>query len=85
MLALVSLLLVRTQLALRILWLVPPPKGIFKLNVDGSSLGYPGEARIGGVIGRSDGSWVVGFSRKIGVATNNMPELGAQRWTRDSL
>ena len=41
-----------------------------KLNTDGSSLGNPGLAAAGGLIRDGNGSWVVGFTRKIGVASS---------------
>lgn len=50
-----------------------------KLNTDGSSLGNPGSAGGGGVIRDWSGRWVVGFSRKIGIATSLLAELWAIR------
>ena len=50
-----------------------------KLNTNGSSLGNLGIAGGGGVIQDKSGRWVVGFSRKIGIATGLLAELWAIR------
>ena len=50
-----------------------------KLNTDSSSLGNPGLAGAGGLIRDENGSWVVGFARKIGVASSLLAELWALR------
>ena len=50
-----------------------------KLNTDGSSLGNPGLAGAGGLIRDGNRSWVVGFARKIGVASSLLAELWALR------
>ena len=50
-----------------------------KLNTDGSSLGNLGIASGGGVIRDQSGRWVVGFSRKIGIATSLLAKLWAIR------
>lgn len=52
-----------------------PCSGWFKLNTDGSSLGNPGLAGGGGLIRDENGDWVVGFARKIGIASSFMAEL----------
>ncbi|KAK9990476.1 hypothetical protein SO802_025461 [Lithocarpus litseifolius] len=54
-----------------------PEQGWMKLNTDGSSLGISSLAGGGGVIRDWTGRWIVGFSRKIGIATNLMAELWA--------
>lgn len=56
-----------------------PCSGWFKLNTDGSSLGNPGLAGGGGLIRDENGDWVVGFARKIGIASSFMAELWALR------
>ncbi|KAF7824839.1 ribonuclease H [Senna tora] len=43
-----------------------PTLGTVKINVDGSSLGNPGKAGIGGLIRDSDGEWIIGFTASIG-------------------
>lgn len=48
-----------------------------KLNTDGSSLGNPRLVGGGGVIRDWTGRWIVGFSSKIGIASNLMAELWA--------
>ncbi|XP_075497412.1 uncharacterized protein LOC142534428 [Primulina tabacum] len=49
-----------------------PPFGCFKLNVDGSSRGSPGDSTVGGVVRDSSGHVVVSFSELIGVGTNTL-------------
>lgn len=56
-----------------------PEQGWMKLNTDGSSLGNSGLASGGGVIRDWTSRWIVGFSRKIGIATSLMAELWAIR------
>ncbi|KAK7243459.1 hypothetical protein RIF29_38256 [Crotalaria pallida] len=51
-------------------WNKPPPN-YFALNVDGSAMGNPGEAGLGGVFRSEDGDWLCGFSGHIGF-TNNL-------------
>ena len=48
-----------------------------KLNTDGSSLGNPRAAGGGGVIRDWSGNWIVGFSRKIGIAMSLLVKLWA--------
>ena len=48
-----------------------------KLNTDGSSLGNPRAAGGGGVIRDWSGNWIVGFSRKIGIAMSLLAKLWA--------
>lgn len=50
-----------------------------KLNTDGSSSGNSGLTGGGGVIRDWTGRWIVGFSRKIGIATSLLAELWAIR------
>jgi len=45
------------------------------LNVDGSSLGSPDRSGFGGVHCDSDGTWLCGFSRFIGISDNLHAEL----------
>ncbi|XP_077231884.1 uncharacterized protein LOC143864904 [Tasmannia lanceolata] len=54
-----------------------PPVGFSKLNFDGSSLGNPGPAGIGGVVMNSDGEVVQAYSGPIGVADSNEAEVRA--------
>ena len=54
-----------------------PDSGWFKLNTDGSSLNNLGIARGGGLIRDDNGSWIVGFARKVGVTTCFLAELWA--------
>ena len=53
--------------------------GWVKLNTDGLSLGNPGAVGGGGVIRDWSGIWIVGFSRKIGIAMSLLAELWAIR------
>ena len=48
-----------------------------KLNTDGSSSGNSGLTGGGGVIRDWTDRWIVGFSRKIGIATSLIAELWA--------
>ncbi|KAL3527980.1 hypothetical protein ACH5RR_012636 [Cinchona calisaya] len=57
----------------------PPPTEFWKLNTDDSSWGNPSIAGGGGVIRNSLGEWIVGFSRQLGVASNNLAEVWALR------
>ncbi|XP_075480593.1 uncharacterized protein LOC142521250 [Primulina tabacum] len=66
----------RTHRLAIVRWLCPPP-GCFKLNVDGSSRGNPGESSVGGVVRDSSGRVVLSFSEFIGVGTNVRAELWA--------
>ncbi|XP_077223042.1 uncharacterized protein LOC143856662 [Tasmannia lanceolata] len=56
---------------------VKPPVGFSKLNFDGSSLGNPGPAGIGGVLRNSEGEVVKAFSGPLGVADSTEAELRA--------
>ena len=56
-----------------------PRRGWWKLNTDGSSLGNPGSAGGGGVLRDEMGSWVLGFSRNIGVTSSFEAELWVLR------
>ncbi|XP_077232486.1 uncharacterized protein LOC143869814 [Tasmannia lanceolata] len=56
---------------------VNPPVGFSKLNFDGSSLGNPGPAGIGGVLRNSEGDVVQAFSEPIGVADSTEAEVRA--------
>ena len=55
----------------------PPDLGWAKLNTDGASLGNPGIAGGGGLIRDTNGNWVGGFARTIGVTTSVQAELRA--------
>ncbi|XVE56526.1 hypothetical protein DITRI_Ditri04bG0017800 [Diplodiscus trichospermus] len=44
-----------------------PEMGVLKFNVDGSSLGNPGPAGIGGILGDHLGTKKLAFSKSIGV------------------
>ena len=54
-----------------------PNEGVFKLNVDGSSFGNPGEAGFGGLVRGADGHWIFSFYGSVGFADNLLPELMA--------
>ena len=56
-----------------------PPSPFLKLNIDGSTLGNPGLAGVGGVLRDHWGRWISGFSLYVGLATNNLAELAAVR------
>ena len=53
----------------------PPPLWFYKLNTDGSSLGNLGLASAGGLHRNSDGSWISGLIRNIGIASSFAAEL----------
>ena len=48
-----------------------------KLNIDDSSLGNPRLAGVGRLLRNSLGAWILGFSLHMGIASNNIAELGA--------
>ncbi|KAF7842623.1 putative ribonuclease H protein At1g65750 family [Senna tora] len=52
-----------------------PREGFWKLNTDGSALGNPGPAGVGGILRNDEGAWVGGFSEYIGVRSNMFAEL----------
>ena len=53
--------------------------GWLKLNTDGAANGVMGSVGGGGVIRDKNGSWVVGFSRKLRSASSFMAKLWALR------
>ena len=53
----------------------PPRSGSSRLNVDGSSLGNPGQAGIGGLLIRDAEKCRVGFFDFLGFMTNTQAEL----------
>ena len=55
------------------------PCGFMKFNVDGSSVGKPGPAGIGGVLRDNSTAVKAVFSKSIGVADSNVAELLAVR------
>ncbi|XVF77054.1 hypothetical protein PTKIN_Ptkin14bG0009100 [Pterospermum kingtungense] len=57
----------------------PPPLGYFKFNVDGTALGQPGQAGVGGLLRNHDESVEMCFSKSIGVADSNLAEIMAIR------
>ncbi|XP_075507656.1 uncharacterized protein LOC142544497 [Primulina tabacum] len=66
----------RTHRLAIVRWLCPPP-GCFKLNIDGSSRGNPGESSVGGIVRDFYGRVLLSFSEFIGVGTNVWAELWA--------
>ncbi|XP_077239748.1 uncharacterized protein LOC143880655 [Tasmannia lanceolata] len=56
---------------------VPPEEGSCKLNFDGSSLGNPGPAGIGGVLRDDKGEVIWSFAGPIGIADSNEAEVPA--------
>lgn len=50
-----------------------------KLNSDGPSLGNPGQAGGGGLIRDSNGVWIRGYARAIGIITSVAVKLWASR------
>ena len=66
------------QVVKRISW-EKPEVGWFRLNSDGSSLGNLGLAGSGGLIRNSEGDWVCGYARKIGITTSFAEELWGLR------
>ncbi|XP_042483247.1 uncharacterized protein LOC122063611 [Macadamia integrifolia] len=61
---------------LEIFW-CKPPSGWTKLNVDGSSMGNPGRAGIGGVIRNDLGAMIGSFKNFIGIQSNYVAEFQA--------
>ncbi|XP_016178430.1 uncharacterized protein LOC107620837 [Arachis ipaensis] len=53
----------------------PAPEGWIKVNTDGAAKNNPGKAGCGGLIRNSDGSWVMDFTRNLGVCSAYMAEL----------
>ncbi|KAK9992093.1 hypothetical protein SO802_027078 [Lithocarpus litseifolius] len=62
----------------RIRW-EKPPDGWMKLNTDGCAVGSPGQVGCGGVVRDSHGSWVSGFSRRIGITNSFVAKLWGLR------
>ena len=58
---------------------IAPPENWVKLNTNGSSIGNPGLARGEGLIRNTNGEWVRGFVRAIGITTSAAAELWAFR------
>ncbi|XVF78900.1 hypothetical protein PTKIN_Ptkin14bG0175000 [Pterospermum kingtungense] len=56
-----------------------PTADILKFNVDGSSLGKPGPAGIGGVLRKQFGFVLIKFSKSLGVTDSNEAEYFAIR------
>ncbi|GLT63048.1 hypothetical protein SLA2020_356420 [Shorea laevis] len=56
-----------------------PLSPFIKLNTDGSVLGNPGGAASGGLFRDHNGSWIIGFARKIGITNSLAAELWALR------
>ncbi|GKV14797.1 hypothetical protein SLEP1_g25615 [Rubroshorea leprosula] len=56
-----------------------PLSPFIKLNTDGSVLGNPGGAASGGLFRDHNGSWILGFARKIGITSSLAAELWALR------
>ena len=54
-------------------WL-PPPKGVVRVDVDGSVFNHL-EAACGGVIRNYKGEWIVGFHRDLGACSVTEAEL----------
>lgn len=50
-----------------------------KLNTDGCAASSPGQAGCGGIVRDRDGSWVSGFSRRIGITNSFVEELWGLR------
>ncbi|KAF2289565.1 hypothetical protein GH714_037168 [Hevea brasiliensis] len=53
----------------------PPPEGWVKLNVDGSCLGNPGDASVGGLLRDFSSNWLLGFGFNIGETSVLAAEL----------
>ena len=56
-----------------------PNEGWLTLNTDGSATGSDGLAGGGGLIRDGNGTWLIGFARRIGTATSFLAELWALR------
>eukprot|EP00268_Persea_americana_P034085 TRINITY_DN3370_c1_g2_i3.p1 TRINITY_DN3370_c1_g2~~TRINITY_DN3370_c1_g2_i3.p1 ORF type:complete len:167 (+),score=20.75 TRINITY_DN3370_c1_g2_i3:1551-2051(+) len=53
----------------------PPPLGALKLNFDGSALGNPGPAGVGGVIRNEEGYTILSYSGPTRICSINKAEL----------
>ena len=53
----------------------PPPSGALKLNFDGSALGNPGLAGVGGVIRNEEGNTILSYSGPARICSINKAEL----------
>ncbi|KAG2684189.1 hypothetical protein I3760_10G065300 [Carya illinoinensis] len=54
---------------------IKPQQGWVKLNIDGSSLGNPGQSGVGGVIRDTRGHLCIAYSMALGQGSNNYVEL----------
>ena len=61
---------------IKVRWFHPPANWV-KLNTDGSFIGNPDLAGGGGLIRNTNGEWVRGFARAIGITTSAATELWA--------
>ncbi|KAG9458672.1 hypothetical protein H6P81_003180 [Aristolochia fimbriata] len=59
---------------------LPSQEGWICLNFDGSSIGNPGQAGIGGTFRDHTGNTLLGYSGPIGQSTSNMAEARALSW-----
>lgn len=57
----------------------PPAGGFVKINTHGAAKGNTRRAEAGGLIRDSQGEWIGGFHRHIGITTNTLTELWAVR------
>ncbi|KAL3535122.1 hypothetical protein ACH5RR_003583 [Cinchona calisaya] len=58
----------------QLIGLEPPSFPFLKLNIDGSSLGNPSTSGAVAVIKNHWGEWLMGFSRHLDFASNNLVE-----------
>ncbi|XP_073037131.1 uncharacterized protein [Primulina eburnea] len=72
----ISVFLFRYHRTAIVRWL-RPPSGCFKLNVDGSSRGNPGDSSAGGVVRDHSGRVLLSFSEFIGAGSTIRAELWA--------
>ncbi|XVE77673.1 hypothetical protein DITRI_Ditri13aG0081000 [Diplodiscus trichospermus] len=76
--AIISIPAIHTHPRPGMVW-INPAVGYMKFNVDGSSLGKPGPAGIGGILRNHQGEEVIRFSKSIGFVDSNEVELLAIR------
>lgn len=63
-----------TKKFMRIKWKLPP-KGWYKINVDGAACSNPGVAGIGGIIRDDKENVITAFSKNTGHSSNNKAEV----------
>ena len=58
---------------------ITPLEPFIKLNMNGSSIGNPRLASVGGLLHNSSSAWISSFSLNMDITSNNIAKLGAVR------